>query len=446
MASLRFPEGFHWGAATSAYQIEGAAAEDGKGPSIWDVFCREPGRIWNGETGAVACDHYHRWATDVALMAELGLPGYRFSIAWPRIQPSGAGPANPAGLAFYDRLVDALLAAGIAPCATLYHWDLPQALQDQGGWASRDTAARFADYAALCYARLGDRVERWITHNEPLITVVYGHVLGVLAPGIRDLATAGRVLHHVLLSHGLAVQAFRASGRAGAIGIANADRSLEPADDRPETAAATERARDFELRAYHDPLFGRGYPASVLAYFAAHGAPLPIRDGDLATIAAPIDFVGANVYTRARIVADPGSATGWTEAPPTLPLTEMGYEQAPEALGAVVRFLDAEYGRPPIWVTENGVCDNTPPVDGAVDDRLRIELLRGFLASLARAIADGADVRAYYLWSLLDNFEWAYGTSKRFGIVWTDFATQARLPKASARFYAEVIRWGGVEV
>ncbi len=447
MGFAAFPAGFEWGAATAAYQVEGAWAEDGRGLSIWDVFCRQPGRVQGGDNGNVACDHYHRWCEDVALLASLGLGTYRFSISWPRVLPTGRGTVNEKGLDFYERLVDGLLAAGIAPCVTLYHWDLPQSLQDLGGWANRDSAAWFADYARIVFGRLGDRVGRWITHNEPIVTADFGHRLGVLAPGIADLRVATRVTHHLLLSHGLAVRAFRAEGLGGAIGITHANRSFEPADDRPETAHAVELARDFETRLWHGPVYGRGYPESVVRWYESRRAPLPVESGDLATIAAPIDFLGVNLYSRNRILPDPERSVGWREAPATLPLTDMGYEAAPHALGDFVRFVSAEYGRPPIFVTENGVCDDTGPVNGVIDDRKRIELLRGFLAGLASAIADGAaDVRGYYVWSLLDNFEWAFGYSKRFGIVWTDYETLERIPKASARFFAEVARRNGVEV
>ncbi len=445
MAWIQFPDGFQWGAAAAAYQIEGAAFEDGKGLSIWDVFCRQPGRVLGGETGDVACDHYHRYRDDVALMRELGLQSYRFSISWPRALPFGFGQENEAGLAFYDRLVDELLGAGIQPCATLYHWDLPQALQDLGGWANRDTARHFADYAALLYGRLGDRVTRWITHNEPIVTAMMGHRVGVLAPGIRDLAITARATHHLLLSHGLAVQAFRASGRTGEIGITNANTSYEPADERAETLAAVERARDFDTRLFHSPVYGRGYPESVVRYYESRDAPFPVEDGDLETIAAPTDFLGVNLYSRARILPDPERGVGYRAAEPLLPLTPMGYERAPHALGDFVHFIFKEYDSPRIYVTENGVCDNTEPVGGAVDDQPRVELLRGFLAGLAAAIAEGADVRAYYVWSILDNFEWAFGYSKRFGIVHTNYATQQRIPKASAAFYADVIRRNGLE-
>jgi beta-glucosidase len=448
MTWVRFPREFEWGAATAAYQIEGAAFEDGKGLSIWDVFCQQPGRIQTGENGDVACDHYHRYREDVALMRGLGLTSYRFSVSWPRVLPFGVGPANSKGLDFYDRLVDALLEAGIKPCVTLYHWDLPQAVQDRGGWIERDTAAHFAEYAKLMFDRLGGRVTRWITHNEPLVTAMAGHRLGFLAPGIQDLAATARVVHHLLLSHGLAVQAFRASGRDGTIGITNANTSYEAADERAETAIAAERARDFGTRLFHGPVYGKGYPTSVVRTYEAKGAPFPVKAGDFEVIATPTDFLGVNLYTRERVTADSRRSIGYRPAEPSLPLTPMGYERAPHALGDFVRWVSAEYGKPPIFVTENGVCDNTEPgSDGEIADKDRIALLSGFLSGLAQAVLEGAvDVRGYYLWSLLDNFEWAFGTSKRFGIVWVDYATQRRTPKASARWYQEVIRQNGFQL
>ncbi len=446
MTFVAFPEGFEWGAATAAYQIEGAVREDGRGQSVWDTFCRQPGRVQNGDSGDVACDHYHRWREDIALMRRIGLGSYRFSVAWPRVLPFGSGAVNEAGLAFYDKLVDALLAAGIRPCLTLYHWDLPQALQDLGGWANRDIAYRFADYAALLYERLGDRVERWGTHNEPHITAMLGHFFGLLAPGIQDLRITGRAVHHLLLSHGLAVQRFRESSRKGEIGITHANTSYEPAEDTAECREAVEAARDFDTRLWHGPVYGRGYPARVLAYYEARNAALPIEAGDMETIAAPTDFLGVNLYTRVRVLPDLERSIGFRAAAPLLDVTPMGYEKAPHALGDFVRFVSREYGRPPIHITENGVCDNTEPVDGAVEDTGRIELLAGFLTGLAAAIGDReADVRSYYLWSLLDNFEWAFGYSKRFGIVHVDYATLARTPKASAHWYSNVIRRNGFE-
>jgi beta-glucosidase len=445
MALAKFPEGFEWGAATAAYQIEGAVAEDGRGTSIWDTFCRQPGRVNNGDSGERACDHYHRYREDVALMKRLGLQTYRFSIAWPRVIPTGSGALNPRGLGFYERLIDELLGAGIRPCATLYHWDLPQPLQDRGGWAERDTARRFADYAALVFDRLGDRVDRFVTHNEPLITAMMGYRTGVLAPGIANVGQAGRAIHHLLLSHGMAVAAYRESGRRGEIGITHADTSYEPADTSDAAREACEFARDFDTRTWHGPIFGRGYPRSVLHYYESRGAALPVERDDLELIAAPTDFLGVNLYTRVRVLRDASRGVGYRVAPPILPTTPMGYEAAPHALGDFLRFVSAEYARPKIYVTENGVCDNTEPSQGVVDDVDRTELLRGFLTSMHGAIADGsANVRAYYVWSLLDNFEWAFGYSKRFGIVYTDFETQARIPKRSAEFYAGVIRSHGV--
>jgi beta-glucosidase len=445
MAMHEFPAGFEWGAATAAYQIEGAHDADGRGLSIWDTFCRQPGRVQGGDSGEVACDHYHRYRDDVALMARLGLQTYRFSISWPRVLPFGTGELNEPGLAFYDRLVDELLAHDIKPCATLYHWDLPQALQDRGGWAWRDTAQHFADYGARVYECLGDRVTRWITHNEPLVTSMMGHRAGVLAPGIRDLGVTARVIHHLHLSHGLAVQAFRASGGAGEIGITNANTSYEPVDDTPESAQAVELARDFDTRLFHGPVYGRGYPASVVRYYESRDAPFPVEPGDLETIAAPTDFLGVNLYSRARVGLDAERGVGFRNAPPVLPTTQMGYEVAPHALGDFVRFVSAEYGRPLIYVTENGVCDPTEPAGGVIEDHLRTETLRGFLVGLAGAIADGADVRAYYVWSLLDNFEWAFGYTRRFGVVYTDYETQERIPKQSAAFYSDVIAKNAVE-
>lgn len=443
MALLKFPDGFQWGAATASYQIEGAFDEDDRGLSIWDTFCHQPGRVRGGDTGDVACDHYHRFRDDVALMARLGLQTYRFSVSWSRVLPYGTGAVNEKGLAFYSRLIDELLANGIQPAMTLYHWDLPQALQDRGGWANRDIAEWFADYAALLFGRYGDRVTRWITLNEPLIFTMFGHRTGVMAPGIRDLGITARSVHHAMLAHGRAVQAFRASGRPGEIGITNANTSYEPADDSPETLAATELARDFDSRLFHGPVFGKGYPASVLKFYAERGASFPIEAGDMAVISEPTDFLGLNLYSRQRI--QPGGSLGFQPAAPTLPLLPMGYEAAPRSLGDFVRWVSAEYGRPKIYITENGVCDNTMPEDGVINDEIRVSLLRQFLAGLHAAMRDGADVRGYYQWSLMDNFEWAFGYAMRFGMVYTDFATQARVPKASAAFYSDVIRKNGVE-
>jgi len=445
MTTLHFPPGFQWGTATASYQIEGAISEGGRGVSIWDTFTHQPGRVMGGTNGDTACDHYHRYPEDIALMAALGMQTYRFSVAWSRIFPFGRGAVSLEGLAFYERLIDELLAKGIQPALTLYHWDLPQALQDIGGWANRETVDAFAEYAAFLYERLGDRVSRWITLNEPLIFTMYGHRLGVMAPGQKDLRITARAVHHAMLAHGRAVRAFRESGVAGEIGITNANSSFEPDDDSAETAAAVELARDFETRLFHGPVFGRGYPASVLKFYAERGAPFPIETGDMDIIAEPTDFLGVNLYSRQLI--RPGGPTGFTSAPPRLPLLPMGYEAAPHSLGDFVRWVSKEYGNPVIYITENGVCDNAEPgPDGTIDDATRMELTRGFLAGLHGAIQDGADVRAYYMWSLMDNFEWAFGFTKRFGIVFTDFESGRRIPKASAGMYAAIARANALEV
>ncbi|MEP7214713.1 MAG: GH1 family beta-glucosidase [Anaerolineaceae bacterium] len=440
-----FPDGFQWGTATAAYQIEGAFAEDDRGLSIWDTFTHQPGKIYGGQNGDVACDHYHRMEQDVALMAELGHQIYRFSVSWSRVIPFGTGAVNEKGLQFYDRLVDTLLKYNILPAVTLYHWDLPQALQDLGGWANRGTTDAFAEYARVMYDRLGGRVSRWITLNEPLIFTMMGHRNGVMAPGIRDLGITARTVHHALLAHGKAVQAFRDSGVKGEIGITNANTSYEPADDSAETLTATELARDFDSRLFHGPVFGKGYPESVIRYYESKGAPFPVEPGDMEIIAAPTDFLGVNLYSRQRIEPDPDRGLGFRNARPTLPLLPMGYEAAPHSLGDFLRWVSKEYGRPKIYITENGVNDNAEPENGVIDDHVRMDLLRGFLAGVHGAIRDGADVRAYYLWSFCDNFEWAFGFSKRFGIVHTDFETLKRTPKKSAQMYAEIIRTNAVD-
>ncbi|HEX6030772.1 MAG TPA: family 1 glycosylhydrolase, partial [Tepidiformaceae bacterium] len=375
MAKLTFPDGFLWGAATAAYQIEGAYREDDRGLSIWDTFCHQPGKIMNGDTGDVACDHYHRWREDVELMASLGLQSYRFSLSWSRVLPFGTGAVTEKGLQFYDQLIDALLDKGIEPMITLYHWDLPQALQDLGGWANRDIVNWFAEYAELVFRRYGDRVKKWCTHNEPVVFTMMGHRTGVMAPGIRSFPITARAVHHAFLSHGRAVQVFREVGKGGEIGITNADTYFEAADDSPETREAVERALDFETRLYHDPIYGRGYPQAVLAFYADREAPFPIEPGDMDVIAEPTDFIGVQLYTRRRIEADPGRTIGYRAAPPTAPLLGMGYEQAPHALGDFVRWLTKEYERPRIYITENGVNDDTEIDGGVINDQLRIDML-----------------------------------------------------------------------
>lgn len=446
-SELRFPRGFLWGAATSAFQIEGAVREDGRGESIWDTFCRVPGAVRGGETADVASDHYHRWADDVALIAELGLRAYRFSIAWPRIVPDGlaATRTNERGLAFYDRLVDALLERGVTPLPTLYHWDLPQALQDRGGWPARDTAYRFADYADRVSRALGDRVSRWITHNEPWCAAFLGHLRGVHAPGTKDLGAALLAAHHILLSHGLAVQALRATQRASRIGITL---SLFPTYPRTDSEADREAARlsdGYTNRWFLDPVHRGAYPADTAEHFAKLGAALDfVEPGDLATIAAPTDFVGVNYYHRRVIDASPGHDLGWTviDRSPGVPTTDLGWEIVPDCFTDLLLRLERDYGpRRPILITENGAVfrDEIAP-DGAVHDPKRVAFLRAHLAAMHRAISEGANVEGYLCWTLIDNFEWAFGTGERFGIVYVDYETQRRIPKDSARFLSAVAR------
>jgi beta-glucosidase len=421
--------GFRWGVATAAYQIEGAVAEDGRGPSIWDTFSHTPGKTVGGDTGDIACDHYHRWQDDVDLIGSLGVDAYRFSIAWPRAQPLGHGAWNNKGLAFYDRLVDALLAKNIQPHATLYHWDLPQALQDRGGWASRDTAQRFADYAAHVGRRLGDRLAAVATHNEPWCTAVLGHQLGKFAPGAKDAVLAAQVSHHLLLSHGLAMQAMRAERVHCPLGIvlnqSNADAASHSGAD---IALARTQYASF-VRWYMDPLFRGMYPQDPGIQHYPH-----IEAGDMATIAQPLDFLGVNYYTR-----NWASASG--EPPPmALGATDMGWEIYPQGLTELLVGLHREYVLPPVFITENGIACADTLQGGAINDAGRIDYVRQHLEALALAREEGVDVRGYFYWSLLDNYEWDSGYAKRFGLVHVDYATQQRTPKASAHWYRDTAR------
>ncbi|HEX7299730.1 MAG TPA: GH1 family beta-glucosidase [Solirubrobacteraceae bacterium] len=430
-----FPPGFRFGAATAAYQVEGAVHEDGRRDSIWDTFCHIPGAIDNGDTGDVACDHYHRFEQDLDLMAELGLESYRFSIAWPRVQPDGTGPLNPAGVSFYRRLVEGLLERGIEPIATLYHWDLPQALQDAGGWAERDTAQRFAEYAQHMARELGDVVETWITHNEPWVVAVLGHVEGRFAPGVRDWATGLTVAHHLLLSHGLAVDVL-----PGKVGI-----TLNLSPSHPAGAGDGGAALIFDghvNRWFLDPVFRGRYPDDMVELYEQRvGALDVVRDGDLDVIARPVDFLGVNYYFVTRVRDDPEAGPlGASMVPGRPPTTAMGWEVDPSGLHDLLVRLHREYGAPVLYVTENGAAyDDPPPSDGLVADPQRQAYLEGHIDAVARAIEDGADVRRYLAWSLLDNFEWASGYAKRFGIVHVDYATQRRTLKASGAWYRDLI-------
>ncbi|MBO3746261.1 beta-glucosidase [Streptosporangiaceae bacterium NEAU-GS5] len=415
---------FLWGTATAAYQIEGAVAEDGRGPSIWDTFSHEPGKTRDGHTGDIACDHYHRWPEDVELMAAAGLNAYRFSIAWPRIQPTGTGPANVKGLDFYDRLVDGLCAKGIAPAATLFHWDLPQALEDGGGWMNRDVSEQFADYAAIVVERLGDRVQQWITLNEPVIHMIFGYALGMHAPGRALMLDALPVAHHQLLGHGLAVQALRAGGAAQVL-ITNNCTPVWPASDSAEDQAAADAYDTLHNRLFNDPVLLGTYPD--LTAFGVE--PHFIRDGDLKAISAPLDGFGLNYYTPTRVTGpNADSVMPFELADITgYPKTEFGWPVVPDGLRELLVSLKSRYGTalPPVYITENG-CSYA-----AIDDQFRIDYLDAHFKAVETAQSEGVDVRGYFIWSLLDNFEWAEGYHQRFGLIHVDFDTQTRTPRSS---------------
>ncbi|HWB35098.1 MAG TPA: GH1 family beta-glucosidase [Rugosimonospora sp.] len=445
------PPSFRWGVATSAYQIEGAVAEDGRTPSIWDTFCRVPGAVAGGDTGDVACDHYHRMPQDVALIRDLAVDTYRFSVAWPRVQPGGHGPAHPAGLAFYDRLVDELLGNGVTPWVTLYHWDLPQELEDAGGWPARDTAYRFADYAMLVYERLADRVVEWTTLNEPWCSAMLGYALGEHAPGRRDYPAAMHAIHHLLLGHGLAAQRIRAAagGRDLRLGITLNAGTATPATDSDADRDAARRADGMGLRIYLDPLHRGAYPADILADLAERGIELPVRDGDLEIISTPLDLLGLNYYSAHRfsgvdVDGNPRDAEGLPVVrgvPWGRPVTAMGWELVPEELTALLERVQRDYPGLPLYVTENGAAyDDSPDATGFVEDRERTEYYVRHVAAVAEAYRRGVDVRGYFAWSLLDNFEWGWGYDKRFGIVRVDYDTQVRTPKRSALWYRDTIR------
>jgi beta-glucosidase len=448
---LRFPEGFLWGAATAAYQIEGATDADGKGPSIWDTFSHTPGTVHHGETGDVACDSYHRYPQDIALLKRLGAGAYRFSLSWPRIQPTGRGAANVKGLDYYSRLIDALLEAGIEPAVTLYHWDLPQALQDAGGWPNRDIAGWFAEFAAIAGDAFGDRVPKWITLNEPWVVANVGYRDGRHAPGLRDDALAVAASHHLLLAHGRAAAALRACGVSGDIGI-----TLNLAVARPVTPEAAGHAAELEARqngVFLDPLLRGRYPELLDGDRDYSPAAVPglVRDGDLAEIGAPLDFLGVNYYfphyvgllhpdgepRRGETVSGPGTVL---VQPDGLPVTEMGWLVEPGSLHELLtRVVAPLTGELPVYITENGSAwqDYVTP-DGQVHDPERIAYLRGHLAAVHAAISDGVPVNGYFAWTLIDNFEWAEGYAKRFGLAYVDFGTQRRIIKRSGEFFAAV--------
>jgi len=445
---MKFPEGFLWGAATAAYQIEGAWNEDGKGESIWDRFTHRPYAILNGDSGDVACDHYHRMPEDVALMKELGLNTYRFSISWPRVLPEGHGQVNPKGLDFYDRLVDELLAAGIRPNATLNHWDLPQAIQDKGGWPNRDCTDWFAEYAQLVFERLGDRVALWATHNEPHVIAYVGYASGRFAPGIADHSQAYQTVHHLLLAHGKAVQAFRAGDYPGGIGIVIYFGNYVPVSECEADRAACQRAYENMSAIFGDPLFKGRYPENLLEWLGPH-APR-IQEGDLAVISQPIDFLGVNHYFTLQVAYHHhGDLLKLSERQVTAPhwgYTSVGWGINPDGILAALLDLKARYDNPHIYITENGCAvEDVPDESGFVADWRRVDYLRAHIRAVHQAIQAGVDVRGYYVWSLLDNFEWASGYGPRFGLVRVDYDTLQRTPKQSARWYSDVIVHNGPE-
>ncbi len=436
-----------WGVATSAAQIEGAVDEDGRGPSIWDEFASRPGTIEDGSTPAVACDHYHRWREDVALMREIGVDAYRFSVAWPRVIPSGAGPVNERGLDFYDRLVDALVAANIEPVVTLYHWDLPLALQEKGGWTARETCDAFVEYARAVARRLGNRVSRWITHNEPWCIATLGYEEGHHAPGWRDPAAAMRVAHHVLLSHGLAVDALREELGGARVGIVL---NLSPAcpldEGNPGDVDAARWFDGFFNRWYLDPLLRGAYPDDAIADRVARGhledAALPfVEPGDLDVISRPIDFLGVNYYGRTVLRAGPDGRPEAVRVVPEEELTDMGWEVWPQGLERLLRRLDHDYAPREIVVTECGAAwDDPPGPDGRIHDERRIDFLDRHIDAALAARRSGVPVTGFFVWSLMDNFEWAHGYTKRFGLVHVDYTTLRRTPRESATWYSRTIR------
>jgi len=440
LGTERFPDGFLWGAATAAYQVEGAAKSDGRGVSVWDTFSHTPGKIADQSSGDVACDHYGRWKEDVGLMKELGLKAYRFSVAWPRVIPEGAGRVNEAGLRFYSKLVDALLAAGIEPMVTLYHWDLPQPLQDKGGWTRRTTAEAFAKYAAVVAERLGDRVKLWATLNEPQVVSHCGYLYGVHAPGITDPAQAIPATHLLNVAHGLGVQAVRKAAPRAKVGIVLNLGPAHPATDSEKDAAAARRADGFTNRWFLDPVFRGAYPEDICALLGKL-APRPTAS-DAKLIATPIDFLGVNYYSRGLTKDAPGKGLMGTErvVAPGREHTAMGWEVYPQGLREILVRVKREYDSPEIYVTENGSSwDDLPDARGFVNDERRVSYLREHFRQARLAGSDGVRLRGYMVWSLMDNYEWSHGYTKRFGITYVDYRTMKRTVKASGEYYKRVI-------
>ncbi|MEV6846367.1 GH1 family beta-glucosidase [Actinoplanes sp. NPDC051411] len=440
---MRFPDGFLWGAATAAYQIEGAVEEDDRGPSIWDTFSHTPGAVLRGDTGDIADDHYHRWPGDLDLLSSLGVGAYRFSVAWPRIVPSGSGTVNIKGLDFYDRLTDGLLERGIVPMVTLYHWDLPQALQDRGGWAARDTAYHFADYVRAVHERLGDRVPYWLTLNEPYCSAFVGHLDGKHAPGLRDERVAVTALHHLLLGHGLAVRALRDDGVTGRVGITCNLTSVLPASSSADDRAAARRLDLHENRMFLDPLFRGEYPPDAAAQYGDFDF---VHDDDLAVIAAPLDYFGINYYERHAVRASPTDPIrGWERVPPEEP-TLTGIAVDPRGLREILERVHRDYTSLPLVVTETGLAlhDYAGP-DGVVADDERIAFFEGHVRAAHEALSAGVPLFGFFPWSFLDNFEWQSGYGVRYGLYYVDYPTQERRPKKSAAWYQRLIRANGLD-
>ncbi len=440
MAKIDFPKDFLWGAATASFQVEGASQEEGKGESMWDRFCRIPGKVHAGENGDVSCDQYHRYPEDIALMKQAGIKAYRFSISWPRIIPGGTGKVNEQGVAYYKRLIAALLEAGIEPVATLYHWDLPQALSDKGGWTNRATAEAFAAYARVCYAAFAGTVHKWITLNEPWCSAFLGYQLGIHAPGITDTPSYLRAIHHLNLAHGLAVRAFREAGIPGGTGIVLNLMTPRPATNSPEDLKAAQRVADRDSRMFSGPVFGKGYPA---AYIKDEGIQLPIETGDMEVIATATDFVGLNYYMEFPVAWDESAPGKVKTMPSWQDTTDMGWPIVPDGMYRMIKWLAAESGGIPIYITENGSAEKDVAVvqDGMrrVHDSRRIDYLRAHLEACSRACADGVNLKGYFVWSFIDNFEWNFGYSRRFGIVYCDYGNLERIPKDSYYYYRDVI-------
>lgn len=438
MPGRKFPVDFLWGTATASYQVEGAAWEDGRGPCIWDTFARTPGKVFHGHNGDIACDQYHRYAEDVGLMKKLGVQMYRFSIAWPRVFPEGCGSQNPKGFDYYHKLTDALLEAGIQPAVTLYHWDLPQKLEDEGGWPVRDMAYRYADYAKVVFDELGDKVKFWITLNEPHCSAMGGYGQGWHAPGRCNMQDGYSAIHHLNLGHGLAVQAYRQGGGDGRIGTTIDLATWRPATNTPEDIEAADRAKDLKTRMFLNPIYGRDYPQRHLD---AREVTMPVKDGDAEIMAQPIDFIGVNMYHEYPVAWDDSEPQKWRIEPCYQQETAMGWPICPDGLYRLLKGITEEYDKPPLYITENGCAwdDMLNDEGDRCHDPQRIDYIRRHMSACLDAIESGVDLRGYFVWSFIDNFEWAYGYSKRFGIVYCDYVDQRRVPKDSYYWYRDVI-------